>query len=73
MTVMFLFLLFLSIFLENLFERYFLLGFPFLSSSIRIGYVSPPLSTTSHATLHLSAWDDLLLTYSNFLILKFEK
>jgi hypothetical protein len=34
--------LFLSIFLENLFERYFLLGFPFLSSSIRIGYVSPP-------------------------------
>jgi hypothetical protein len=40
--------LFLSIFLENLFERYFLLGFPFLSSSIRIGYVSPPPSLTLH-------------------------
>jgi hypothetical protein len=36
---------------------------PFLSSSIRIGCLSPPL-LISHATLHLSSWNDVLLTYS---------
>lgn len=62
---------FLKIFFLEIFSPWFPVSFQFNSNWICLP--PPSLSNTSHATLHLSAWNDLLLTYSNFLILKFEK